>query len=414
MAASKTGKIFKYISIISWSLYDLANQFFAINIVSLYFVRWLTIEKGVSEIWYSLSFGISMFFVAVLAPFLGALSDAQRKHKLFLIYFTVISVLSTIFMGFIDEIWLALILFIIANFGCQEGVVFYNSLIVHVSSGKNIGYISGLGRMFGYIGAVIALMFTKPIVLERGYKSVFIMTGILFALFALPCMIFVKEASSQNSHFYFTRRKSLKEVFREFRQQFNFWKKDSRLMNFLKASLFVFGVVNVIILFMSVYVSKVFGLREKEIIDLIIFSTFFAIGGSIVSGVISDYIGYGKVFLSAFVFWIIALMSGVLITRPFWYWVIGAMSGLSLGVTWVTSRAFMTKLVPKERIGEAFGFFNLIGYLAGILGPLWWGMIIFYLRKWEILGYRIALFSLTPFLVVGTIFLLRVFPKSNS
>ena len=402
-------RISRHVRIVSWALYDLANQFFAVNIVSLYFVRWLTIEKKVPEIWYSLAFGVSMFFVAILAPFLGAFSDAKGRHKTFLVYFTVLSALCTVLMGFTNKVWVGLILFVIANFGCQEAVVFYNSLMLQVSSKETIGYVSGVGRMFGYIGAVIALLFTKPVVLERGYSSVFIMTGVLFLLFALPCMIFVKEISLQNNPLYFTKEEGLRKVFKEFKEQFKFWKENYRLVNFLKASLLIFGVVNVIILFMSVYASKVFGLKEADIINLIIFSTFFAILGSIVSGILSDYFGYGKVFLSAFVFWVIALMSGTLIAHPFWYWAIGAVSGLSLGITWVASRAFMAKVVPKEKIGGAFGIFNLIGYLSGIIGPLWWGVVVFCLKGWGELGYRIALFSLVPFLVIGSVFLLRTF-----
>ncbi|MDO9573054.1 MAG: hypothetical protein Q7J37_04150 [Candidatus Omnitrophota bacterium] len=33
-------KIKKPALVLAWGLYDLANQFFALNIVSLYFVRW--------------------------------------------------------------------------------------------------------------------------------------------------------------------------------------------------------------------------------------------------------------------------------------------------------------------------------------------------------------------------------------
>ena len=75
-------------SVLSWALYDLANQFFALNVISLYFVRWVTLEKKSPEIFYSIAFGISMFFVAILAPILGTISDIRGKRKVFLIYFT--------------------------------------------------------------------------------------------------------------------------------------------------------------------------------------------------------------------------------------------------------------------------------------------------------------------------------------
>lgn len=57
-------KIKNFFLIFAWGLYDLANQFFALNIVSLYFVRWLTLEMKAPEILYSITFGISAFFIA--------------------------------------------------------------------------------------------------------------------------------------------------------------------------------------------------------------------------------------------------------------------------------------------------------------------------------------------------------------
>ncbi|MBM3243452.1 MAG: MFS transporter, partial [Candidatus Omnitrophica bacterium] len=120
-------------SILSWCMYDLANQFFAVNVVSLYFVRWLTIEKNAPEFFYSISFGISIFAVAVLAPFLGAISDESGKRKPFLSWLTLISVIFTILLGVGNSVFLALLFFAIANFGCQLAVVFYNTLLVDIA-----------------------------------------------------------------------------------------------------------------------------------------------------------------------------------------------------------------------------------------------------------------------------------------
>jgi len=183
----------KMLRVLSWALYDLANQFFVLNIVSLYFVRWIVINKGVPEVFYSISFGLSMFLVAVFAPFLGAVSDTYRKHRMFLVYLTIISVVFTILLGFTNSVWIALIYFVIANFGCQEAVIFYNALMAGITTREKSGLVSGIGKMFGYSGAVIALFLMRHIVVEKGYHTVFIVTGILFFVFALPCMIFVKE-----------------------------------------------------------------------------------------------------------------------------------------------------------------------------------------------------------------------------
>ena len=68
--------------IFSWCLYDLANQFFAINIISRYFAPWLITEKGMPDIFHFVAYGISMFFVTALAPILGYISDRAKRPKM--------------------------------------------------------------------------------------------------------------------------------------------------------------------------------------------------------------------------------------------------------------------------------------------------------------------------------------------
>ena len=167
--------------ILSWALYDLANQFFALNIVSVYFPLWITQEKQ-SPPRHLLFFGISMFLVALVAPILGTISDAIGRRKNFLIYFTLLSIVFTLGIGLVTNIFLALAFFAIANFGCQLAVVFYNALLVNVAPPQRVGFVSGLGRMFGYSGALLALYLTKPE--EIGYSATFLLTGILFLVFS--------------------------------------------------------------------------------------------------------------------------------------------------------------------------------------------------------------------------------------
>ena len=165
---------------------------------------------------------------------------------------------------------------------------------------------------------------------------------------------------------------------------------------------------------MSVYASKVFGLTDVQRIDLIAFSTIFAIAGSIISGYISDIVGYRRSMLGIFFLWGLCLLGGSLLSKSF-CWLIGALVGITLGSTWVVSRVLILKLVHGEKVGEAFGLFSLVGYISGIVGPLFWTFILLYLSRQGEVGYRIALLSLIMFIVVGFVLLLRVknIPKSS-
>lgn len=140
--------------------------------------------------------------------------------------------------------------------------------------------------MLGYCGGVLGLYVVRPLVLEGGYRAAFIPSGLLFLFFALPCMLFVKDrkpleglrlSSILNRH-------NVLYSFRKFIEQNFSLIRISGMADFLKAIFFCLCVVNVIILFMSVYATRVFGLSEPQIIDLVLFSTIFAIIGSLLSG----------------------------------------------------------------------------------------------------------------------------------
>lgn len=380
--------------ILSWALYDLANQFFALNVVSLYFVRWLTIEHNKPEILYSLFFGISTFFVAILGLILGARSDVTGKRRPYLVSFTLLSIIFTILIGTSNVFW-GLIFFAIANFGCQIAVVFYNAMLADIAPRDRIGLVSGLGRMFAYSGAILALYLIKPVVLKSGYSATFLPTGLLFLFFSLPCMIFVKDRGARQG------------------LTFSGSRGFPGLVDFLKGLFFVLCAVNAVILFMSVYATRAFGLGEAEIINLIAFSTVFAILGSLFSGFISDILGYKRTLCGVFILWGLCFLIGSFAKNIYQVRFVGAMVGIALGSIWVVSRAFVIRLVPHENIGRVFGLFNLIGYSSAIVGAVFWGLIVLFLRPFGETGYRIALFSLNFFVLFGIIFLIRMPGESS-
>lgn len=397
----------RYFLIFSWALYDLANQFFALIVVSVYFVRWLTIEKNTSEIFYSFAFGISTFFVAFFSPLLGAVSDVRQSYKPYLINLTLLSVGFTMLLGVNDNIFLNLLFFAVANFGCQTAIVFYNALMVNVASEKNIGIVSGLGRVFGYSGAILALYFIKPIVSKYGIKAAFLPTGILFLLFSLPCLIFVKDKVKREAdRIHFTREKIM-QIFKKLKET-AFNPEFAGFSDFLKAVFWGLCSVNAVILFMSVYATKAFGLNESQIVNLISFSTFFAILSSMFFGIFSDLFGSRRCMLIVFALWGICFLGGGFVQQTVLFWGIGALVGTALGATWVLSRALAIKLVPRELIGEVFGLFNLVGYLAGIVGALFWGVMVHSLKQFGAMGYRVTLMSLSLFMAIGFVFLLRI------
>jgi UMF1 family MFS transporter len=395
--------------ILCWALYDTANQFFALNVVSVYFPRWLTQTKSAPGLYYSLAFAGSMILVAIFAPFLGTVSDIQKRKKVYLIFFTMLSVVFTFLIGVIDNVLIGLIFFSIANFGCQMAIVFYNALLINVAGQKKLGRVSGLGRMFGYAGALLAMLITKPIIKYYGYSLTLIVTAGAFFVLSLPIIIFVKDESQD---YYpglnrFLKKRKIIEVWGRIKAAFTQGAKFREIRLFLWMLFFGMCALQAIIIFFAVYAGEVFELTEAEIIDLIFFATFFAIVGSLISGYLGDKFGHKKIMSFVLGLWGLGFLAGALLRAPF-HWFIAAIIGSVLSSTWVIVRAWAAKMAPRENIGEMFGLLNLAGYAGGVVGPLFWGLVLFIFSPLGVWRYRIALLSLIIFIFIAYLILIRI------
>ena len=135
-----------------------------------------------------------MFVVFLVAPFLGALSDQTPRRMPFLIATTLVCCAATFLLG-ITGIFIALLIFIVANVFYQSGLIFYDSLLPVVSTKENRGRVGGIGVGVGYMGSFIGVLMGL-IVLESNPDAkplVFKLTAVLFLLFAIPCFLWVRE-----------------------------------------------------------------------------------------------------------------------------------------------------------------------------------------------------------------------------
>ena len=147
----------RLLSVSSWVLYDLANTMFSMNIVSLFFSLWIVNDMGGKDSDYGLANSFSMFVVFLVAPFLGALSDQTPRRMPFLIATTLVCCLATFLLG-ITGVFIALLIFIVANVFYQSGLIFYDALLPEVSTPENRGRVGGIGVGVGYMGSFIGVL----------------------------------------------------------------------------------------------------------------------------------------------------------------------------------------------------------------------------------------------------------------
>lgn len=395
-----------YLRIVSWALYDFANTIFSMNIISLYFTLWVTVDKKGEDIYYSIAITISTLAVAFSMPVIGALSDQRHKRMPFLISFTLMCVIFTAAIGLVDDLFWGLFFFIFANYGFGAGLVVYDALLPLVSRGAAVGKVAGLGVGLGYLGAIGGLLLVKPFVDSEGRSSAFIPTAVLFLIFSLPTFIFVKDEISAREFPHLALR--IKRSFKKIIITIQHARRYPGLLGFLIANLIYSNTINTVIIFMSVYASKVIGFDDKTIRLFLITSTTFAVIGSFIFGFITDYLNAKRTLMIVLILWIVSMTAGVLVHSQRLFWFIGPVIGISLGATWVSARALVVDLTPTRKLGEVYGLYNMGGKFGNMLGPLVWGgtTLVF-----SFLGdnkYRIALLFQIIFLLIGLIVLSKI------
>jgi len=395
----------KKLVIFSWSMYDFANTIFAMNVISLYFVLWVTVDMKGGDILYSWVLSGSMLLAAISSPIMGAVSDRLGRRMPFLIAFTVICCVFTALIGVANKLFLGLLFFAIANFCYQIAAIFYNALLPQVSDKGQIGRISGYGTALGYCGTIAGLLLVRPIVLKYGRQTAFIPTAVLFILFSLPCFLFVKDRSVNKKNKF---ELQIRETFRKIKETFVHIRKYPGLFNFLIASFIALNAINSIIIFMSVYTKKVIGFTDTEITNFYIVSTIFAVLGSFITGFITDRLGSKRTLSIVLGLWCISVFLAAISFSKTVFWIVGPLTGICLGATWTSARALVVDLSPPQIVGEVFGFYGLTGRSAAIIGPLIWGLTVWVFGFLGILKYRLAIFSLLLFLGLGYHFLRKV------
>jgi len=407
-----------------WSLFDFANTSYSIVVVTfiyaVYFKDVVTLGKPIGDLYWSIGISISMLISGIIAPILGAIADYSAGKKRFLLFFTLLSIISTSLLYFVQEgmIFWGLTLFILSNIGFESGLVFYDSFLPELTSPKNYGRVSGYGFAFGYFGSLASLAIAFPFIQADMVRETFPISALFFLIFAIPLFIFLKDSRRElkvNSSF-------INIGFRRVKNTFSHLRNYKNLALYLLAFFFYIEGVNTTIFFSGNFArtSLGFSLTELALFFLIVQTT--AIGGSLLFGILSDSIGQKKSIIISLYIWIFTMLlafiisnenNGILIylakyfnleTRDFQshsFYIVGLLAGSVMGATQSTSRSMMTKLTPIEKKTEFFGFYSLFGKSSAIVGPLVFGIISFVTES-----QSYAILSISGFFIVG-LFILK-------
>ncbi|MFQ5583757.1 MAG: MFS transporter [Calditrichia bacterium] len=373
-----------------WALYDWANSAFATTVMAgffpIFFKAYWSYGSDVNVSTAQLGLGNSLagLIVALLGPVLGAISDRGNSRKKFLIFFAYLGVMMTaaLFVVHKGDWRLAILFYAVGIIGFSGANIFYDSLLPHIASEKNIDTVSGLGFSLGYLGGGLlfllnVLMYLMP---NRfglpdqifAVRFAFLTVAAWWGFFTIFIILWVKEITVSSSSSSTTG--IIKSGFFQFTSTFRKVKSLKTVFLFLIAYfLYIDGVDTIVRMAVDYGLSIGFG--EKDLIIALLLVQFVAFPAALFYSKLGEMWGVRKaIFLAIFIYMLITV-GGIMMTDVTEFYLLAIGIGLVQGGIQALSRSYYARLIPTEQSGEFFGFYNMIGKFAVILGPALMGLV---------------------------------------
>ncbi len=371
-------------AILAWALYDWGNSAFALIVVSVFFPLLLKQfwSAGSSATGSTLQLGVAnsaaSIVVAMLAPVLGAIADRRSAKKSYLTVFTVIAVVMTAALALVARgDWpLAIALFVAASISFSIANIFYDALIVNVARDEHMHTVSALGYGLGYLGSGLLFAFTVMMALwpqrfgladsAQAVRLSFVLVALWWAVFTIPLMLFVSESRSPNrtsGHAAVAAGlRQLAATFRQLRQLPSVW------LFLLAYWCYIDGVYT--IARMAVDYGMALGFDPNSLIVALLATQFVSFPAALAFGYAGERFGAKRAILTGIAAYALATVWSYFMTQVWEFYALAAAIGLVQGGVQSLSRSFYARLIPKGQAGEFFGFYNMLGKFAAVLGPV--------------------------------------------
>lgn len=372
-----------------WAMYDWANSAFATTVMAgffpIFFKQYWSAgtDVNVSTAQLGLANSIASLVVAAMAPILGAIADKGSAKKKFLIFFAYMGALMTAALFLVQKgDWaMATFVYIMGIIGFSGANIFYDSLLPSVTGEDKIDSVSGLGFGMGYLGGGLLFAINVAMTLMpetfgladagEAVRYSFLSVALWWGGFTLFTIFWVDEKREDNS------LSGMAVIRAGIKQYFDTWKKIRHLQTvslFLAAYWFYIDGVDTIIR-MAVDYGMSLGFESTDLIIALLITQFVGFPAAIAFGRLGEKWGVRRsIYLGIFAYMIITFW-GVLMTKPIEFYSLAVAIGLVQGGIQALSRSYFSRLIPKGQEGEFFGFYNMLGKFAAILGPLLIGIV---------------------------------------
>lgn len=391
----------------SWIAYDVGNSAFVLLSTALIPVYFSSIATGSVVVAWGYAETIAALVIALTMPVLGSLADLRHMKKKFLVGTVGTGALACCALGLTTDAFPFLVIYVVASIMLNSSMVFYDALLVDATTDERYDEISSQGYAWGYIGSCIPFIACLVIVLgggaigidsATGMKIAFVITALWWAAFTVPVFKNVRQ-----THFKARSEHVIKDAFKGLLVTLKrIWRTKS-LRYFMLAYFFYIDGVHTIIKLSTSYGTDL-GLDSTQLVLALLVTQFVAFPSAIAYGRLGARVGTKRMLLvGVFAYMCITLFGAFFLKSEVEFWILAIMVGLFQGGIQALSRSEFGKLVPKEHANEYFGFFDIFGKYAAVMGTLLVSVIT------QLTGEaNVGVFSLVILFIVGFVLLRKV------
>jgi len=369
-------------AVVSWALYDWANSAFALIVMSAFFPLFLKqywsapADATASTLQLGLANSAASIVVALLAPLLGAIADRGSAKKRYLAAFTAFAIVMTAGLAVVARgDWpIAVALFVAACIGFSAANVFYDALIVDVAQRQEVHHVSALGFGLGYLGGGLLFALTVAMTLwpqrfgladsAQAIRASFVLVALWWAVFAVPLWLFVNEEPRT-----MTGAAAAKEGLRQVAATFRQLRGLHPVWLFLLAYWFYIDGVYTIAR-MALDYGLALGFDPKSLIVALLITQFVGFPAALAFGHAGEHLGAKPAIFVAIAAYVGATLWSYAMTEVWEFYALATAIGLVQGGAQSLSRSFYARIIPRAQAGEFFGFYNMAGKFAAVLGPM--------------------------------------------
>ena len=367
-----------------WILYDVGNSAFIMlvsTIIPIYF-NFLAGNAGISEVDYLAYWGyaasVATVMVAIIGPILGTLADTRNFKKPLFTISMMVGVLGCAALSFPKSWVLFLAVFVIAKVGYNASLIFYDSMLVDITTEEKMDSVSSHGYAWGYIGSCIPFVISLVFVLMYDKIGISMTTAKMLAFF-LNALWWLVVTIPLLKNYHQTNYVELpdhpiKNSFKRLAVTLRDIKKQKNIFLYLLSFFFFIDGVYTIIEMATAYGSAL-GLDSQGLLLALLVTQLVAFPCALIFSVLSKKFDTDfliKICIAAYTG--IALFA-IQLDKQWEFWLLAVLVGMFQGAIQALSRSYFAKIIPAEKSGEYFGIYDICGKGASFMGTTLVGLI---------------------------------------